>query len=181
LRSMLNDPDERIVRMAAREIIRRRPNEFENMLLQLMISAPESVRKVISRAIGHVGFENFWQRFERMDESTRRQAGRAMLKLSPDAMNRMGRRLAHGAIDQRIKALQITQELGMAEALKPILISLCSHPNPRVRSKAVSVVGEVPGMAPDTLMETILNDTDGRVRANAIEVLETSGSNDFVP
>ena len=49
LKSMLADSDERLVRMAAREIIRRRPPEFENMLLQLMTNAPESVRRVVSR------------------------------------------------------------------------------------------------------------------------------------
>jgi HEAT repeat protein len=104
-----------------------------------------------------------------------------MLKLSPDATNRMAGRLAHGPIEQRIKALQIAHELGMAETLKPILLTLCTHPNPRVRSKAVGVMGDVPGVTPDALLESALNDTDGRVRANAIEVLESSGSAEFVP
>src|SRR5207249_11378213 len=94
LKSMLADVDERIVRMAAREIIRRRPSDYENTLLQLMTTAPESVRKVISRSIGQVGFEHFWQRFDRMDHNTRRQAGRAMLKLLPDALARLSRRLS---------------------------------------------------------------------------------------
>src|SRR5262249_19643263 len=85
LRALLRYPDERTVRMAARDIVRRQPTDFENMLLQLMTNAPESVRKVVSRAIGQEGFENFWDRFDRMDKTTRRQAGRAMLKLLPDA------------------------------------------------------------------------------------------------
>ena len=49
LRSLLSDPDERLMRMAAREIVRRRPPDFENMLLQLMVNAPASVRGVVSR------------------------------------------------------------------------------------------------------------------------------------
>ena len=40
IRAFLADPDERLVRMAAREIVRRRPPDFENMLLQLMTGAP---------------------------------------------------------------------------------------------------------------------------------------------
>lgn len=181
IRSFLADPDERIVRMAAREIIRRKPLDFENILLQLMTTAPESVRKIISRSIGHVGFDHFWQRFDRMEPHTRRQAGRAMLKLLPDGMHRLSRRLASDPVEQRIKAMQIAQELGLADVLRPTLLPLCSHPNARVRSKAVSVLGEVNTVGAELIVEKVLHDTDPRVRANAIEVLESKRSAEYVP
>lgn len=181
LRSFLNDPDERLMRMAAREIVRRRPMDFENMLLQLMTGAPESVRKVISRAIGQSGFEQFWVRFDRMDRATRKQAGRAMLKLLPDAMQRLTKRLQTGPIDQAIKAMQIVQELGLTEALRNVLIPMCQHPHAKVRSKAVNLLGEVPSLASDALLERVLTDTDPRVRANAIEVLESKKEVQFLP
>ncbi|HEX3358419.1 MAG TPA: HEAT repeat domain-containing protein [Tepidisphaeraceae bacterium] len=181
LKAFLTDPDERLLRMAAREIVRRRPPDFENILLQIMTTAPESVRKVISRSIGQAGFEQFWQRFDRMERMTRKQAGKAMLKLLPDAMTRLSRRLSAGPIEQRVKALQIVQELGLAEPLRHSLIPLCSHPHARVRSKAVSVVGEVPAIATNVILDKVLNDTDARVRANAIEVLEAKQAEEYVP
>lgn len=181
LRQFLSDPDERLIRMAAREIIRRRPLEYENMLLQLMTGAPESVRRVVSRAIGHVGFDHFWQRFDRMDRTTRRQAGKAMLKLLPDGVQRLGRKLHQGPIDQRIKALQIVHELSLVESLRHAVVPLCSHPNARVRSKAVSVLGEDRTVPPELIVERLMNDSDARVRANAIEVLETRHRTEFVP
>jgi HEAT repeat protein len=181
LRKFLGDPDERIVRMAAREIVRRRPADFENILLQLMTNAPVSVRRVISRAIGHEGFDQFWQRFDYMDRATRRQAGRAMLKLLPDAMQRLARRLTSGPVEQRVKALQVVQELGLGEAMRAAIVPLCSHPNPRVRSKAIMLAGEVQDVAPDVLLERVLNDNDPRVRANAIEVLEAKRAPQYVP
>src|SRR3954471_14732524 len=115
---MLNDPDERLMRMAAREIIRRRPSDYENILLQLMTNAPESVRKVVSRAIGQVGFDQFWLKFDRLDRPTRKHAGRAMLKILPDAVQRLRRRLTTGAPEQRIKAMQMAQELGLTDELR---------------------------------------------------------------
>src|SRR6185437_604002 len=172
LRSMLTDSDERLVRMAAREIIRRRPTDFENMLLQLMTNAPESVRKVVSRAIGQVGFDQFWTRFDRLDRPTRKHAGRAMLKILPDAVQRLRRRLTSGPADDRIKAMQITQELGLAEELREGIITACNDSNPRMRSKAVSVLGDVKEVPADVVVERLINDTDPRVRANAIEVME---------
>jgi HEAT repeat protein len=181
LRSLLSDPDERIVRMAAREILRRRPIDFENILLQLMTTAPHSVRRLISRAIGHAGFDQFWQRFDRMDRATRRQAGRAMLKLLPDAVQRVARRLSTGPVEQRIKAMQVVQELGLADTMRSTLTPLCSHPNAKVRSKAVGILGDMPAAEPDVLLETALNDNDPRVRANAIEVLEAKRQSEFLP
>ncbi len=180
-RTMLADPDERLVRMAAREIIRRRPADFENMLLQLMTGAPESVRRVVSRAIGQAGFENFWQRFDRLDRTTRKSAGKAMLKILPDAVQRLQRRLASGPINERLKAMQVTHELGLAELLKPTLVELCTDTNAKLRSKAVSILGELEQIPSELLMERILNDTDPRVRANAIEVLEAKQKSNYLP
>ncbi|HTW94248.1 MAG TPA: HEAT repeat domain-containing protein [Tepidisphaeraceae bacterium] len=181
IKTFLSDSDERIARMAAREMIRRRPPEYESLLLQRMTTAPLSVRKLITRSLGHVGFEAFWQRFDRMDRETRGQAGRAMLKMLPDAVQRLGRRLATGPIDERLKAMQMTHELGLSEPLKDMLAALSAHMNSKVRSKAVSVLGDVPAAATDTLIERALNDSDSRVRANAVEVLEERCSQQFIP
>jgi HEAT repeat protein len=181
LRNMLTDADERFMRMAAREIVRRRPPDFENMLLQLMISAPASVRRVVSRALGHSGFENYWDRFDGLDRPTRKHAGKAMLKLLPDAAQRLGRRLISGPVEQRLKALQMTQELGLAEALREAIVGLTSHAHPKVRSKAISVLGELPSAGVELLVERIVSDADSRVRANAIEVLENRRDPQLIP
>jgi HEAT repeat protein len=181
LKSLLADTDERIVRMAARELIRRRPADYENTLLQLMTGTGETVRRVVGRAIGQVGFDNFWNRFDRMDKPTRRQAGKAMLKLLPDATARLTRLLTGGPIDQRLKAMQLAQELGLAESLREPLLTLVGHANPKVRSKAVVLVGGLTSVKPEVLLERALEDVDGRVRANAIEVLEAQKSTQFLP
>ena len=181
IKSFLGDSDERLMRLAAREIVRRRPADSENILLQLMTTAPDSVRRVVARAIGQSGFDQFWTKFDRLDKSTRKQAGTAMLKLLPDAVQRLQRRLKTGTPEQRLKAMQIVHELKLAEALSDQLIALCNDPHPRLRSKAVHVIGDTPAIASNTLIERLLTDTDPRVRANTIEVLESKNKTDFVP
>jgi HEAT repeat protein len=181
LQAFLADPDERLVRMAAREIVRRRPPEYETILLQRMTAAPPSVRRIIGRAIGQAGFEHYWQRFDRLPRPVRRQAGRAMFKILPDALQRLQRRLTDGPVEQRIKAMQMAQELGVAEALRETLVQLCTDPNPKLRSKAVSVVGLVESVPADVLVERLVNDADARVRANTIEALEAKGDRQFLP
>jgi len=182
LQAFLSDPDERIVRMAAREIVRRRPPEYETLLLQKMTEASESVRRVIGRAIGQAGFEHFWQRWDRLAKPVRRQAGRAMLKILPDGLARLQRRMVDGPAEQRVKAMQMAQELGVAEALKATLVQLCTDANPKLRSKAVGVLGEVLSVPAEVLVDRLVNDADARVRANTIEALEARGpERQFMP
>ena len=180
LKTMLNDEEEQFVRVAARELIRRRPMGYENVLLQRMTRGPDSVRRVIGRAIGHVGFEQYWNRFDSMGKPVRIQAGRAMLKLVQDAPQRLGRYLTGGSVEQRLRAMQIIQELELADQYRPILSNLCTHANAKLRSKAVILLGRALAVAGDTVLERVLSDNDPRVRANAIELLEAANDKAFV-
>jgi HEAT repeat protein len=116
-----------------------------------------------------------------MERATRKQAGRAMLKLLPDAVQRLGRRLSTGPADERVKALQISSELGLSETLRASIIPLCSHPNAKVRSKAVASLGDLPSTEPDLILDKVLHDADPRVRSNAIEVLDGKRRAEYVP
>ena len=181
LRTLLSDPDERIVRMAARDLVRRRPPDMDQILIQLMTVAPESVRRVIGRSVGQVGFDSFWNRYDRLDKATRRNAGRAMFKILPDALQRLERRIRGGVADQRLKGMTMAQELGVAEMLASVLLQACHDPAPKIRSKAVAVLATINVVPPEQLLDKVLNDNDPRVRANAIEVLEAKHRVEFVP
>jgi HEAT repeat protein len=181
IKAFLNDPDERIARMATRELLRRRPPEYENLLLTRMPKAAESVRRVIGRSLGHIGFEQFWQRFDQLDRPTRQSAGRAMLKILPDAIVRLTRRLNNGPLDQRLKAMQMAQDLALVNNLREVLKALAAHANPKVRSKAISVLGSASDGSDDALLKKILQDGDARVRANAVEVIELTVRTSFIP
>ncbi len=181
LKSFMNDPDERLARMATREMIRRRPPEYENLLLQRLSSAPDTIRRVIGRSVGQTGFEQFWGRYEKLDKAVRKQAGRALLKLLPDSIPRLVRKLAGGPMEQRLQAMTMIQELKLADQMVESLLAVCSDPSPRLRSRSVSLLAEVPALAPDLLIERLLADGDSRVRANAIEILENKFKDAFVP
>jgi len=181
LRAMLSDPDERLARMAAREIARRRPPDCDRILLSAAGTAPLTVRRVIARSVGEIGFDNYWQRFDRMDRAAREAAGRALLKVLPDSLHKIERRMRIGPLEQRLKAITMAQELGAAETLAPTLIQLCRDPNPAVRSKAVTTLAGVRSVPADVVLAQALNDLDARVRANAIEVLEARRQEQYVP
>jgi HEAT repeat protein len=99
----------------------------------------------------------------------------------PDATQRLGRRIASGAVDQRLQAMQITQELGLGELLRPAILQACSDPNAKLRSKAISLLGDMGSIPPEAVLDRVLNDTDPRVRANTIELLEAQKKTEFLP
>ena len=165
----------------ARELVRRRPPDYENILLQKMTSAPDSVRSIIARSVGQSGFEQFWGKYTKLERSVRKQAGRALLKLLPDSTVRLSRKMVTGPLEQRLQALQMVQELKLAEQTQDALLQACVDPSPKLRSKAVTLLADVPELAPDVLIERLLSDTDSRVRANTIEVLEANHRETFVP
>ncbi len=181
LRTMLQDPDERLARMAARDIIRRKPQEYENWLLGLMSGAADSVRRVISRSIGQAGFEQLWERWEVLDKPTRCQAGKALLKLLPETKRRILRRLAGGPPQQKLRAMRMVQDLDLATDARELLVQLTGDANARLRSKAVHILGHLSDQPSDALVERAISDSDPRVRANAIEVLEKRGDLRFLP
>ena len=181
IKRFLDDSDERLVRMAVRELVRRKPAEYESWLMQRVASAPDSVRRLIGRAVGQSGFDQFWAKYEKLDRATRRQAGRAMLKLLPDAPTVLGRRMISGPPEQKLLALLITHDLNLAEPCRNQVMIACDDDSPRVRSRAVSLLGQIPEIPPDALIEKLMSDTDSRVRANAVEVLEAHHRETFIP
>ncbi|HEY1684642.1 MAG TPA: HEAT repeat domain-containing protein [Tepidisphaeraceae bacterium] len=181
LRELLKDGDERLVRMAVREFIRRRPADYENILLQLMTNAPDSVRRLVGRSVGQNGFDSFWERFDSLDPATRQSAGRAMVKILPNAVHRLSRLLMTGTLADRLKAMQITHELGLSHELELTLTHLINDPNPKLRSRAVALLGQTPTGLSEPLIDKALNDPDARVRANAIEAIDQRHDQQYLP
>ena len=172
IRELLRDSDERLARLAVREIIRRRPADYENILLQMMTNAPDSVRRLIGRAVGQSGFDSYWERFDNLDTGTRQTAGKAMIKLLPTTVERLSRLLSGGSLPDRLKAMQITQELGLSQELHTTLLQLATDANAKLRSRAVTLLGNTADGLPEPLIGQVLNDPDARVRANAIEAID---------
>jgi hypothetical protein len=118
LRSMLSDTDERIMRMAAREIVRRKPTDYEKR------AAPAHDRRTAERAQRHQPLDRAHRVRSLLDplrphgHRHPQAGGRAMLKLLPDGVQRPQSQ-ARGWTDRAAhQALTIVQELQLAAQLR---------------------------------------------------------------
>ena len=61
----------------------------------------------------------------------------------------------------------------MLKLIRTALIQLCRDAHPRVRSKATALLAPATDAPNEALVDKLVHDPDARVRANAIEVLES--------
>jgi HEAT repeat protein len=74
------------------------------------------------------------------------------------------------------RLLELMSAFSDLSRILPVLAELLKHPSPRIRSKAVLLIGRASANA--KLAESHLKETDKRVRANAIEALWGNSSNE---
>ena len=118
LETLLDDPAEPVARAAAQGLIRCRSKGaagIDAMLLRRLPTAGPTVRHLIARAAGRGAFESFWEKADGLPEAARRSAGRALVKLLPDAAAALWR---HD--DPRVRARAV-QTLGTADELGAML------------------------------------------------------------
>ena len=168
---LLDDDDPAVAGVAARELARAITDDVHGALMRRLARAQGPLRATLARLVGARGFDGLWGNYDKLDPATRRRAGRALLRLLPDGADHLRRKLdAAGAnLPQRMKALRVCEELAATAALGPAVERLAGDVEPRVRSRAVALLGKG-GVGGRAVMRA-LGDGDGRVRANAVDAL----------
>ena len=100
---------------------------------------------------------------------------REAVRFDPLADALLARFLAESAVGQGeevrdpARLMEILSEIGDASRVLPSLMRLLRHPNPYLRSKVVKMIGR--GSRSVKWVKGKLNESDPRVRANAVEAL----------
>lgn len=176
LRQFVADPDDGIAICAARALGQHNVEDLPTLLLPLLKRASTPLRRLVSRLVGERSFEQYWLRFEHMPRISRQQAGRAMLKLVGDAPRRVAAKALSGPLRQRLKAMDIADELDLISGMGDTLSHMVVDPDPRIRSRVVMLLRDHRAREFELILTRALLDSDDRVRANAIEVIEKHGS-----
>lgn len=99
----------------------------------------------------------------------------------PFELVRLKRQLVLGSAAEIIAALGVVSDLRLSRHVREAIWSSCEHVDPKIRSKAVLMLGDLllegQDDEADRLLEQALVDADDRVRANAVEVLERTQKN----
>lgn len=165
------DSDPAIARIALRQLAQRRWSGLPRLLLQLVNVPHQEIRQLAGDYLAPLGFDRYWENWQRLDPTQRIAAGRALIKLDPCFHRHLSKRLT-GPRDQCIRALTMIQELNQGSFFEEALIALSQDADPYIAASAVAALGTVQSEAAAAAREAALSHRDSRVRANAVEAMQ---------
>ena len=178
LEAALDSRTEAVALAAARELVRLRHPRLRGLMVKQLSSGHGEVRRYAGQYLRHIAFGSYWGNFERLSPAERVTGGRVVFKLDPQAGQRWRERARHPSPTERLRAVQVARALGPIDDWTGELTRLTGDGDRKVRSCAVAALGEIDerSAAVERCLWGALGDSDGRVRANAVEALAKGGS-----
>lgn len=118
-------------------------------------------------------WERLWERFDDLSGEERVVAADAVAVAGADLLVPLRAKLASSLPLDRARALRIARTLRLVPAIEEEVYRLTSDHDAIVRSAAVAVLMDLPGVTSERILRRAVDDVDHRVQANAIEVLDT--------
>lgn len=155
-------------------LLQNRVPQARRILAQQLNSAHSQVRELARRYFRQQAFISYWHRFDYLTLAQRIKAGQVIFKIDPDSPRRWQHYARHTSADQRLRAARVAAILEGKDCFLRDLWRMTSDSDSKVRSCAVKALARVASQAEQTnqLLLAALDDTDPRVRANAVEALD---------
>ena len=167
------DPDSTV--LAFDELTRRlspASPAVQNKAIDLLAHPDERIRQLARDHVSQTSFDKFWTQYPRLSEEVREFVADKLRRVVPDLADRLAEKLSSQESADRLRALRIVDQCGLAEALAESIRLNCQDPDSHVRSAAIKLLAGLPGSANEQIARSALTDADKRVRANAVEALE---------
>ncbi|HUO08352.1 MAG TPA: HEAT repeat domain-containing protein [Phycisphaerae bacterium] len=178
--ALTGDGDERVARCAARYLLHKRRPEWRPLAAAALPKSPHiSVRRL---AIGlHVPntsraesrFEKTWNEYPKLPPAVQHTATRVADDKDPTFAERLRVKLASSAPHEIAQGLKMISALPDLTPFRGQIISLCGNADARIVAVAVRLVGRLEDPRLKDLLEAAAHHSDPRVRANAVESMET--------
>lgn len=171
LSAFTEDPDARLARMAMRHLVRVRWPGLAKLLVKLVNSPHEEIRRLAGGHLAPLGFARFWDSWPRLSFAQQIAGGQALIKLDAAFHKHLADRLARPERPSRLRALAIIHTLNQGPLFEPTLLALSRDLDEVVVSTVARALGTCDTPSSVEALEKLLRHADSRVRANAIESL----------
>ncbi len=179
LTKILSCSYEQLAKTALMQLIRLQPKNLSEIIAEQLNSYHEAPRKVAQKYFQKIAFQRYWNSFNMMNDSQKIKSGQAVFKIDPDASARLNTCIMKSDPLDRLKAIKIIRILGRASQHVENLKQCLADHDPFVRSSAIASLGDLKELLTPALekyISAMLRDSDLRVRANAVDALNTSQS-----
>ena len=165
------DQDPQVQAAATQEALARQLTEATGVAIRQLDSDNPQVRQSARTALARYDFDKYWRSFDRMDDWSRREAGRLIRKIDPHMGSLLAQAVQSTEKAQRFRAVRMIALLGVDAETAPHLVQLAHDPDHMVRAHAVRALDGVASHEAAQAVGASLADRNGRVRANAVQTL----------
>jgi HEAT repeat protein len=176
LTNSVGDRSEEVQLAVVTAIIARQMPNRNKVLLPLISSNYESVRRAVSKELATDSFNRYLQSFDKLDPQTREMAGKAIAKMDMSVIEKLGDELHSLDADRRLKALHIVSIIDKEKELGDSILELMRDPDRKIRATVIKAAGYLGSIEAIRALIGSLSDPDRRIRANAMEAFEDIGN-----
>ena len=167
-----SDPVERVACLATRYLLRRRQSEWREHAPVVLGSPHPSVRRLLTQAISPGQFERLWHQYQKLPPAVQLTTTRALSEKDKEFGDNLKEKLENPESTEASQGLRMLQTLPNLGTYRDQIISLCAHPDHRVVSAAVKLIGRLQDPSLRDILEAAATHSDPRVRANAVEAMD---------
>lgn len=163
----LRDSDPRVQAAAVRQIRDRGFHDAMERLVKLLDHRAPEVRDAARSSLAEFNYSRYRSVFDTLDDASRHKIGHLVAKVDPTATRRLGEELASPALSTKMRALEMTQFMEVADEVFDRLAQLVYDPDVGVRAEAAAALGFCRREEAIPLLHNVDNDTNYFVREAA--------------
>ncbi len=178
IRSFCFDEDVHTARLALLHCLHKRTPDTPRLLRRLLLSPHQSIRQIVATHSTILDFESVWERWEHIISSSmeRLKARQLMQENRIEFVNQLRKRLLYRDRQSKLRAIQIVDELRLLENVELELLSIVRGDDSFAAAAATTVLGRIDSPASTDVITACLQHPNARVRANAIEAINSCKS-----
>jgi HEAT repeat protein len=173
LMKAIDDPLAGVARAAAALLRSKDVPDATRILIGKLDDSDESVRRAAQRSLSELSYATYRDHYHDLSPDERRRAGALVAKADPLALASLKAELTAGAVDRRLRGLELVEAMGVAEPLWQALLARLDDRDAAVRAEASRLLGEVPPR--DAVIAALAQrarDRSSAVRSAAASALE---------
>jgi hypothetical protein len=147
------------------------PDAYALLVRRLDSPLPE-VREAARRELAGFNTEMVLALADEWSQEQAHRAGQLLLRIDPDALDKLRSALWHPSPQKRIRNLRSIVHLGLHDRLADVLAALVHDPDPMVRRVVAEALAAIPTETAELALLVLLEDEHPRVRDTAATMLQ---------
>lgn len=161
-----------IARLVFTHLHRKQHKLMPDVLRQLTASRYAHHRKLAEPVLAEQRFQSVCKRWPGLQATHRQSSVMALLEADAHLPQRLGKKLANGSRLDQLTTLSMIAHCGLGEPFEAALTRLVKNSDRHLAASAVMALQGVSTPTAQAVVAQAATHTDGRVRANAIEVAD---------